>query len=746
MADSFALNSTGGVVLTDSTSGHSAQSASAGDLTQARGGTTSTTMTNTGSSEGWAGAAAQLLSQQKTIGADVLDAISKVSGGMLDQMIAQRQQKAYFNGMAQVAQGQALDDIKNEQPWYTQIFGPNATVRGAQAMTVSQKIQDAQTQFLQNMPELKKMTPDDVRRFLVDQASQINVGDEGVNNIIQAKLAEGWKPMLEAHTKQHYAYVQEQNSRAYSGLQVSQGAYLQSIANAGAGDFLSTETGQRAVKQTLDQIDTNPGMDDEAWRKSSIAAVRTNYEQGNFIYGRIFRSSKQWQTMSADEQRQLDEAQQKYEQRFLGRLSYSGYGTQKADIISQANLGLISRNDAIKAAHSLNAQVSQATGVESPFFTGQDLEGIIKGNNRAIVREMDRADRQREKADDAHQKELQKLADVNFTVTQINAGDPEQAIVTGAASKAEVEQLMNSRFSELAQQDPNAAVQYVAKTNARSAFVSDRIATMMTAGMRSSLGKGYTDAFAVSADWYNQLRKVSPAAADAYFGHHAPQMHNFVDMVSAGAQPADAWKSTFAEAPRMNNIMNLTGGRQQAQDAIQKAVGSAWQDGGVMAALGFRQTTAPYLMRNLSTAVTNRMDQYVGANMDINQAALVATKNAGVDQFGRDGYIKAPGQMSIARTLNIPDDAIGDVFAGIRDAKLAAIGANASQINGITRSGDNLYVSLVTDDGITHFVPVSADEMKSAYRTNTKFRDNTKRPMSPNSNLLDPTGAAFIGM
>lgn len=743
MADSFALNSTGGVVLTDSTSGHSTQSASAGG-TQMTGGTTSTTMRNTAQSGGWIGEATRLTAG-KDISAPVLDAIAKVSGGMLDQMIAQRQQKAYFNGMAQVAQGNALTDIEKEQPWYSQLFGPNATVRGAQAMTVTTQVQQAQTEFLNNMPELKKMSPDDVRRFLVDQASQINVGDEGVNSMIQAKLAEGWQPMLEAHMKQHYAYIQDQNVRAFSGLQVSQGGYLQSIAKAGAGDFLSTETGQAAVKQTLSQIDTNPGMDDDSWRKATLQAVRTNYEQGNFIYGRIFRNSKMWQSLSADEQRQVDEQQQKYEQRFLGRLSYSDYGTRKADITSGAALGLISRNDAIRAAHQLNEDVTRATGVEAPFFTGNDLEQLVKGNNRAIVREMDRADRQKEKADDAHQKELQKLADVNFTVNQTNAGDPEQAIVTGAASRAEVEQLMNARFSELAQSDPDAAARYAAKANSRG-FVSDRVSTLMTSGMKQSQGKGYTDAFGASADWYRKLAAVSPAAADAYFGQQAPQMHNFVDMVAAGAQPADAWTSTFSEPPKMNNIMRIMGGRQQAADAVTKAVASAWQDGGVMAALGFRTTTAPYLLRNLTTSVTNRIDQYVGANMDIDRAALVATKNSGVDQFGRDGYIRAPGQMTIARTLNIPDDAMGDVFSKLRDTKIAAIGGNASQINSITRSGNNLYISLVTDDGITHFVPVSADEMKSAYLTGIKPRDNTKRPMATNANTLDPTGAAYIGM
>jgi hypothetical protein len=263
--------------------------------------------------------------------------------------------------------------------------------------------------------------------------------------------------------------------------------------------------------------------------------------------------------------------------------------------------------------------------------------------------------------------------------------------------------------------------------------------------MRSSLGKGYTDAFAKSADWYRRLALVSPAAADAYFGAQAPQMHNFVEMVNAGAQPADAWKATFAEPPKMNNIMNLVGGRQQAQQAVAKAVESAWRDGGIGTWFG-KQDTAPYLLRNLTQAVTARMDQYVGANYDIDQAARVATKNAGVDQFGRDGYIRAPGQMTMARTLNIPDDAMGDVFSALRDEKLAKIGSNPDQMTGIIRSGNNLFIMGVSEEGHTFTIPVTADELKSKYSSGIKRRDNTKQPISPNGNLLDPQGAGFIGM
>ncbi len=59
-----------------------------------------------------------------------------------------------------MAQGQSLQQIESDQPWFTKIFGPSTTVRGAQAMSATTALTQAETQTLEDMQDLKQQSPD----------------------------------------------------------------------------------------------------------------------------------------------------------------------------------------------------------------------------------------------------------------------------------------------------------------------------------------------------------------------------------------------------------------------------------------------------------------------------------------------------------------------------------------------------------------------------------------------------------
>src|SRR5690606_14626624 len=112
--------------------------------------------------------------------------------------------------------GKTLIEVQKEQPWYTRIFGPSATVQGAQAMTLMGAMNQAETQFYHDLPTLASQPPDAARQYLVNQAASIGqTGDPTMDAMVQAKLTEQFGPMMNAHMKQHLKFVQEQNSLAF---------------------------------------------------------------------------------------------------------------------------------------------------------------------------------------------------------------------------------------------------------------------------------------------------------------------------------------------------------------------------------------------------------------------------------------------------------------------------------------------------------------------------------------------------
>jgi len=141
---------------------------------------------------------------------------------MIQPYIDRAKKEQYANGMAQAAQGKSLIDIENDQPWYTKIYGPDATTQGAQTFNVNAAMNDAQTSFMRAMPQLRERSPDQVRQYLVDKMSQVqSSGDQFTDAMVQQKLAEQLPQMLDHHMQQYVQYTQEQNNLGFTNMGTS---------------------------------------------------------------------------------------------------------------------------------------------------------------------------------------------------------------------------------------------------------------------------------------------------------------------------------------------------------------------------------------------------------------------------------------------------------------------------------------------------------------------------------------------
>lgn len=733
--NSFALSSDGQVVLQQPTQVAAANSSvdiagQGTSLPSVRLSTAPTPQVSGANLAGLAGAA-QLVQKQNDASAETLEAIGKLTGGAIDKIIAQKQQEQYFDGMAQVTQGRALQDIEKDQPWYTRIFGPDATVKGAQAMSIMTNLQDAQTQFMNDMPQLRQQDPDAVRQYLVKQAAAINVGDPTVNAMIQSKLAEQWGTMLETHMKQHYAYVQETASNAYGNMQLSLSKSLQSVAQQSGADFLSTQSGQLVAKNAIAQMDANPGMDAETWKKSSLGAAVSAVQQGGFIYGRLFRQSQTYASMSAEDKQKFEQLSDAAENKGIQNSEFTQFGLQKAQIMANVGLGVISLNDGLRQAANLNAEFSRATGISKPFINGDQMQAMVTGNIKALTHAADRIQNKQDAADLQQQKLQAKATDLTNAVGLLNAGNAATAVTSGLVTSDEMDNVATSRWLQISSQDPDQAAQALVRWNTRG-YIAPGIRDQVQMGIRQSEGVGYTDSFQRSADYFQSIisggtgQTQSPggmAAARGYFGDYFPQMYQFYQMRQSGAPAEVAYQAAFQTPQKLNNLSEKFGGWQKARTAIQQAVKDSYTTW-VPSFLG-GTSAADYVVRAISDKVEPNIDRLLGTgtNMDPLTAAALEAKHSGIDMIGEDGYIRQPGQATVAQTTHIPEDAMATVFSTIRDQKLQAAGYTTSDIQTLQRVDDpttgrvNLYMILANPDKGYSVVPFSQDELEGSYHS-----------------------------
>jgi hypothetical protein len=298
---SFSLNSDGGVVTQQSSGGGGSSNSFSGG--PSGGGQSSGGVAQGGTDFNAMGRA---MMQQGPLGLGInVDALNKITGGMIQGYIDRQKKEQYAQGMAMAAQGRSLVEIEKDQPWYTKLYGPDATVQGAQQMNVMSAMNDAQTQFMQAMPQLREKSPDQVRQYLVNLTAGMQAtGDPATDAMIQAKLPEMYGSMLSTHMGQYMQYQQEQNAQAFNNIGVSAGKAMQTTLQS--NNNLSDDDINSAHAQYLDQIAKPDNMNNEAYAKSLHDITVANAMQGNWQSVRAIQTLPAYQSMDPLVKAELD--------------------------------------------------------------------------------------------------------------------------------------------------------------------------------------------------------------------------------------------------------------------------------------------------------------------------------------------------------------------------------------------------------------------------------------------------------
>ena len=299
--DSFALNSDGSVVIQNPVNNTSSVQ------TSLDGGPSNATPFAPGARiapTDWAGVTSSSF--------QTLDAINKLAGNVLQPYVEAEQKKAYFEGAARVAQGQSLQQIESDQPWFTKVFGPSATVRGAQAMAATTALTQAETQTLEDMQEMKQQSPDAFRSYLVSQAAGIkSTGDPLVDATVQAKLAEQWGPLMKTHMREHIAWQQGDMLEKQVNMNVSQAGALAGKRKANTAGW-SDEDRAVAYQDVVAAAMPAAGQPKQSWNKGMVRSLKGALNAGYFDYYNAIKASPLWNEIDGDAREALEAAVPQY--------------------------------------------------------------------------------------------------------------------------------------------------------------------------------------------------------------------------------------------------------------------------------------------------------------------------------------------------------------------------------------------------------------------------------------------------
>lgn len=437
-----------------------------------------------------------------------MDVLNKLTGGLMNQAIERAQKQQYFQGMAQVAQGRTLLEVEHDQPWYTKIFGPSASVQGAQAMTLMGALNKAETDFYTAMPDLLQKSPDEARAWLVGQMSKIgNTGDPGIDAMVQAKLAEQMPTLLSQQLKQHLKFVQEQNNLSFGNSIVTAGTALQTKTQAGAG-FFTPEEMKLETQRAVDAFQPMPGMTPDAWQSTVVKGLRAGMMQGNFAIYDAFKQSPMYAQLSADNKTHLETQVLPYAQQWQQRNNPSyldRWMDQSALQVALLHGGGPQTAEALKAwTDAQNEKWKVQSGSDKPLYDNAAIARLETDRQKGMLY----LQRQQAAAQKARDKAQAQVADVIGQETAVqwslNHGLMHPLLDNVAPNVAQ-RALDKSWQDAVGSNDPAILTNTINKMSVASAMGSKMVNKSLSAQMTTAANNFFTQGVAINDNMTQQL-------------------------------------------------------------------------------------------------------------------------------------------------------------------------------------------------------------------------------------------------
>lgn len=618
-----------------------------------------------------------------------LDFVMKLGEKYLAGKVAEKQQQMFVAGMQRVATGEALSDIKKDDPPFASLFGPTATIAGASAMAKIKNVDDFVTEQYGKLPELAKLDPQTAGKQMMEGMNKHLTGDPSVDSAIQSRIVEQLPVLMKAQTKANYAYVQDQNSRQWTAMVSSAAHTVQGAALNVARGTLNQDDFDRAKGNALALLQKPAGMDDKTYQKSVADYAKLQLAQGNHWIDRWMNESHDGQpsfyasVLSADDQLDIVKARDSAESNTAKQYGFNQYGAAIAEVMG----GAVARSPAEnqRRVNELNAQYMAETGSTTGII---DAKAATQMQTAVYKRAYARADA---REDALYKQNLKNASDrekdkqnIRIATTMFGGGAGKFVAASGLPS-GESDALFWQGFNEKAKANPAEAINYaITNYNQGASYVNPQLQNALTAPFRlleggGPIGPEFDQAQQVYAEMVKQ--PGGQAAADAYLGEdNAIKMDRYNGFLASGMLKQEAQQAAFGKplikGPKLDT--------KESAPEVDKALKDLYRVGGANQVLGFvpeMDDTNKAIVQQAVQPIMENLINNLGAGIPeaAKRAAPVVTRE--LDILGNVAIRKSSRQPSLAQAIGASQEDAGKVMFETMQLEAAKAGVNVD-LNG----------------------------------------------------------------
>lgn len=596
-----------------------------------------------------------------------LDALQAMGDAILDPLIQRKQEEMFFEGARKQLEGEKLQDIVKEQPWYSKIFGPSATVQGARSMAQMRAVEDFATSMQRDMGQLRALSPDEFQQELLGRITEASeLGDATSDVAVRTQLLENLGPLVRSHTAEHVSYVQEQMQEQFTGTLTSHARFMQQTVQGLATGRMSEEDYRQVQAGAAMALQPIEGQTPESYWAGVQVATEEAMASGNFHFVNVVEQAL-YEHMPAEQRVKFLNDRRKYEIQTASDMAVGEFSIDLAQLRAYSSEGQISPQDTWDRINEINRRFRAKTGLDRDLIDASSAEGILTNNLKGIISEQKAAtaaardfeEKQALLAQQTHQAQVAFLG--GFAPSYVAQGGDQQLTQDSAWGAIQGLRVMEG---EGLKPEGTWASAVANAANTDGGFVVRQLQNTITRGVNMTIGGDYSPAFEESYQLWRQIYEAPGGenAAAAYAGDYAGQMEQYHrDRLSGFEDPAVAHAANFRTAPS----------RTPAGQETTKELFGWLQDNHTNPGVFRRLMGAAQPLNDSGQAVVAAAVADTVANLDRNLVGLsqearfgrgFASARERLDIVGEHAYLRNPADVRVKDFLSVTDEEAGLIF------------------------------------------------------------------------------------
>jgi hypothetical protein len=704
------------------------------------------------------------------------EGIPEFLGEVFAPALDRAKQRRMWEGFVRAREGATMQEIKEDSPWFSNVFGPTDYEMGAALYTTTKTMADYEADFVRRMPELREQSAEDMGREFNRMADSLRTGDEFTDALVHKQMMDRASTMMDLHTKHRTAWLQSEQVRmqveSVGSSSTSYNETARQYALLGSSRPMEPEAAERqqVLKlRLLDSMQTSRFQNDQSVEAVYDSSIRGMADRGEFYSIRVLEESGVFKSMAPDNAQKLQSYVEAQERQYKNQWAAQPQVIERiAELQAMKSFG-IGGLPAANMAGEINRMWASDTGARLPFYTseevgnfaGQAAESYIRRRERVEDRQIALAD----KAADQQAKDAAEARNVAQTTQAWLAGGIGETMLN-SPDKATVERISAQAFLDTYRANPEVAIGTVVNNWSHSRGVvvpqikeelQHRVASVLDEQLNDGFLQQYRDWQTMVGSRGYKLQNGEIAKTDTSAGHatalqyYGPELHNrfrnYDRAVNSGVAQDAAYRMVFGQdaQERRGDLRGIDS--EQTKKNVEELRAAVRSQSGNWFTRTFGNThklhpSTENLLATQSAYFFEQLNDPTLLPEDRARQAVLAAQSNGLEFGGAFAWENGRGQQSIRSYLRADrDENVNNLMDRLIRKKLSESGGDASGSVTVLRLQDSkgqpmLHILQWGDDGAKDAV-LTGDEIKKGYL------DDAKREVPGHYNSVDPTFNPF---